>query len=328
MFQNLRYTEPTLKQLLRQITRVMLSAFSLLTLLPELRALSVIQLAQGAEVRAEIISEKADRVFADLGFTVLSIPKDSILDIQTATVLEDTSNAEDSSIYSLPTLNTPNLPVKELAEANGGAVVLIRTPTGLGSGFMIHPDGYLITNDHVIAGEHEISVTVFEETPMEMKKAQYNHVRIVASSPDDDLALLKIEPKEDGVRFDTVPLGESDGLRQGQTVFAIGNPLGLERSVSQGIISLRNRLIGGRLYVQTTAQINSGNSGGPLFNTRGEVIGVNNMKVAATGAEGLAFAIPSRVVKDFLQNRDVFAFDPRNPNAGFRYNSPPKPVGE
>lgn len=288
---------------------------------------SIIQLTQGAEVRAEIISEKADRIFADLGFTVLSIPRDSILDIATVTDSGPEVLIDDNSLFSLAAGTSPNLPVKQLAESNGEAVVLIRTPTGLGSGFMIHPDGYLITNDHVIAGEHEISVTVFEETAKEMKKAQYNKVRIVASSPDADLALLKIEPEEP-TRFNTVPLGESDGLRQGQTVFAIGNPLGLERSVSQGIISLRNRLIGGRLYVQTTTQINSGNSGGPLFNTRGEVVGVNNMKVAATGAEGLAFAIPSSVLKDFLKNRDAFAFDPRNPNAGFRYNSPPKPEAE
>ena len=103
------------------------------------------------------------------------------------------------------------------------------------------------------------------------------------------------------------------------------SPLGLERSVSQGIVSLRNRSIEGRLFIQTTAQINPGNSGGPLMNLRGEVVGVNDMKFIGFGVEGMGFAIPSGVLKDFLKNRDAFAFDPKNPNAGFRYNEPPKP---
>ncbi len=98
----------------------------------------------------------------------------------------------------------------------------------------------------------------------------------------------------------------------------------LECAVSQGIVSLKDRLINGRLFIQTTTQINPGNSGGPLFNRRGEVVGVTNMKVNALGAEGLAFAIPSTVLKAFLKNRDAFAFDPLNPNSGFRYNKPPK----
>jgi serine protease Do len=98
----------------------------------------------------------------------------------------------------------------------------------------------------------------------------------------------------------------------------------LERSVSEGIVSLRNRIIQSRLHVQTTAEISPGNSGGPLFNYRGQVVGVNNMKVVSSGAEGLGFSIPVRQLKTFLENRDAFAFDPRNPNAGFRYVSPPQ----
>jgi serine protease Do len=107
-------------------------------------------------------------------------------------------------------------------------------------------------------------------------------------------------------------------------VFAIGSPLGLDRTVSEGIISVANRVINGRLYLQTTTQINPGNSGGPLFNLKGEVVGVNNMKISAVGAEGLGFSISSNTLKSFIDNRDAYAFDPRNPNAGFRYLSPPK----
>jgi serine protease Do len=97
----------------------------------------------------------------------------------------------------------------------------------------------------------------------------------------------------------------------------------LERSVSQGIVSIRARENSGRWYIQSTTQINPGNSGGPLFNLKGEVVGVNNMKAAGVGVEGLGFSIPANMLKLFLKNREAFAFDPRNPNAGFRYLPPP-----
>ena len=212
--------------------------------------------------------------------------------------------------------------VKDLVKEIGDRVVLVRTPSGLGSGFFIHPEGYLLTNDHVIAGETEITVTVFGSAA---EKQTYEKVRILATSAENDLALLKIDTPDHKV-FPTVPLGNSNELKQGQPVFAIGAPLGLERSVSQGIVSLRNRQEDGRLYIQTTTQINPGNSGGPLFNLRGEVVGVNNMKIVAAGAEGLGFAIPATIVRMFLENRDTFAFDPANPNSGFRYNRPPQPA--
>ena len=206
----------------------------------------------------------------------------------------------------------------------GEAVALVQTPTGLGSGFVIHENGYVVTNDHVIAGEHRISITIFEDGVNELSKVTYDQVRIVATSSELDLALLKIET-ETPTSFVTVPLAAADeGLREGQTVFAIGSPLGLDRTVSEGIISVANRVINGRLYLQTTTQINPGNSGGPLFNLKGEVVGVNNMKIAAVGAEGLGFSISSGILKSFIDNRDAYAFDPRNPNAGFRYMDPPK----
>jgi serine protease Do len=220
--------------------------------------------------------------------------------------------------------------VRAHMEQLGAAIVTVRTPIGLGSGFLIHPDGYIVTNDHVIAGEHEISVTFYEESSNAgsssgLRKVPLDHVRIVATSPDWDLALLKVEGSREAFPgpFPTIPLGHSGELRRGERVFAVGNPLGLERSVSEGIVSLTNRLLGGRLFVQTTAQINPGNSGGPLLNMRGEIVGVNNMKVVAAGAEGLGFAIPVARLKEFLGNLDAFAFDPLHPNSGFRYHAPP-----
>jgi len=297
-------------------------AFVIALLLPlSLTALSRIELAQGGSVVARVIDDRDDRIVVDLGFGILAIPRESVV-----SVTEELTGAktvlDNGSLYRTDAA-APTLSVKELAQRVGDAVVTVTTPVGLGSGFIIHPSGYVITNDHVVAGENKIAVTLFErEEGGEFVRTQFENVRIIASSAEWDIALLKIEDVK-GRAFKTVPLGNTADLRQGQHVFAIGNPLGLERSVSEGLVSIPSRLIDGRLFIQTTAQISPGNSGGPLFNMRGQVVGINNMKVSGFGAEGLGFAIPSAVLCDFIDHRDTFAFDPRNPNSGFRYNSPP-----
>ena len=129
-------------------------------------------------------------------------------------------------------------------------------------------------------------------------------------------------PAQDELKLRSVPLGNQREVNVGDSVFAIGNPLGLERSVSQGIISTRNRNFEGLVYLQTDAAINPGNSGGPLLNLRGEVIGVTNMK--ATQGDNVGFAIPITYVKEFLDNREAFAYDNDNPNTGYRYLDPPR----
>ncbi len=132
---------------------------------------------------------------------------------------------------------------------------------------------------------------------------------------------MKIPPQKD-LKLRPVYLGSLDDLNAGDGVFAVGNPLGLERSVSQGILSTLNRNFEGLIYLQTDAAINPGNSGGPLFNLQGEVIGVTNM--GFRGTDNLGFAIPINYVKDFLRNRDAFAYDKDNPNTGYRYLDPPR----
>lgn len=293
------------------------------------QAFHSLELKNGATVQGQVVLERADSVYVDLGFDLLAVPKAAIAQIQVndaATgVLPELSGSSDTSntLYQVAD-DRGDQTIRDWVDELGEAVALVQTPTGLGSGFVIHQDGYIVTNDHVIAGEHRISITIFREGSNEMSKVTYDNVRIVATSSELDLALLKIET-ELTQPFVTVPLAAVDeGLCEGQTVFAIGSPLGLDRTVSEGIISVANRVINGRLYLQTTTQINPGNSGGPLFNLRGEVVGVNNMKIAAVGAEGLGFSISSGILKSFIDNRDAYAFDPRNPNAGFRYLSPPR----
>ncbi len=284
-----------------------------------------LRLSNGAEIRGEILRERADSVFIDLGFSVLAVPLDEIAareSVSPAAAPVAQARAED--LYHVDAGRDP-LPVDQNVERVGGAVVQIQTASGLGSGFIINKLGHVITNQHVIAGEREISVLVYQKAGGGLEKRVFPKVKIVAMNGFLDLAVLQIDdPAAADLPF--VPIGDSDALSQGQPVFAIGSPLGLERTVSQGIVSVRARDTRGAWSIQSTTQINPGNSGGPLFNARGEVVGVNNMKLAGVGVEGLGFSIPANLLKLFLKNRDAFAFDPRNPNSGFRYLRPPAPA--
>jgi serine protease Do len=199
-------------------------------------------------------------------------------------------------------------------------VVQVRTPSGLGSGFFINEEGFLITNFHVIEGETQISIEVYHHKNGQLERQTYKQVRIVAMNKFADLALLQIQDA-DVPKFKFVAVGSADALAVGERVFAIGSPLGLERTVTEGILSTKTRQLGGDLFLQTTAQINPGNSGGPLFNLLGEVVGVTNMKIIA--GEGLGFAIPAEVVRYFLDHRDAYAYSNDNPSNAYRYLEPP-----
>ena len=164
--------------------------------------------------------------------------------------------------------------------------------TGLGSGFIISSEGYVVTNNHVISGADQITV-IFNNGIDEVA------AELVGTDPKTDIAVLKIDPNE--VDIKNVNWGDSGSSRVGDIVLAIGNPLGLGGTVTSGIISSINRDIGGGPYVdfiQTDAPINRGNSGGPLFNLDGEVIGINSMIISQTGGSvGLGFSIPSNTAK-------------------------------
>jgi len=166
----------------------------------------------------------------------------------------------------------------------------------LGSGFIADKDGYIITNNHVVSGAEEIKVKLADGREYTAK--------VVGRDPKTDLALIKISSL-----FKDLPiltLGDSDSMQVGDWVLAIGNPFGLEHTVTQGIISASGRVIGSGPYdnfLQTDAPINPGNSGGPLVNLKGEVIGINTAIVAA--GQGIGFAIPSNTAKTVIaQLRD------------------------
>src|SRR6056300_1474390 len=173
-----------------------------------------------------------------------------------------------------------------------------RSASALGAGFVISEDGYVVTNNHVIAGADEIEV--------EFINGDIFPAKIVGSDANIDIAVLKIDADNP---FDYVAFGNSDVARVGDWVMAMGNPLGQGFSVSAGIISARNRELSGPYddYIQTDAAINRGNSGGPLFNMDGEVIGVNTAIISPSGGSiGLGFSMASNVVSRVVDQLQEF----------------------
>jgi serine protease Do len=282
-------------------------------------------LRQGQKLIGEILAERQDQLIIDIGVTVLTIDKDKILEYEYGAGSDATQGPTIIETKLQPTLYKTAILQKTTIEKSvdtvSQAVVKVSSPVGMGSGFFINDDGYLITNYHVIEKETKIEITVFEKTPIGFERKKFKKVKIIAINPFVDLALLKAEDiGQTKIKF--VYLGDIDKVTVGQQVFAIGNPLGLERTVTDGVISTKSRAFEGLVYLQTNADINPGNSGGPLFNLAGEVIGVTNMGYIFFG--GLGFAIPIDYVKHFIENRDAFAYDKDNPNSGYRYVQPRK----
>jgi serine protease Do len=173
-----------------------------------------------------------------------------------------------------------------------------RRSQALGSGFVISEDGFIVTNNHVIEGADEISIEFFSGDELT--------ATLVGTDPNTDIALLKVEA-EGPLPF--VAFGDSDLMRTGDWVMAMGNPLGQGFSISAGIVSARNRALSGTYddYIQTDAAINRGNSGGPLFNMNGEVIGVNTAILSPNGGSiGIGFAMSSNVVSKVVAQLKEF----------------------
>lgn len=167
------------------------------------------------------------------------------------------------------------------------SVVTVKTDVGQGTGFIIHEEGYLITNAHVLSGGTRLFVQDYEQNTIETDFIGYNS--------EFDIALLKIQGN-----FKKLNLDNSNQVQTGEKVIAIGNPLGLQFSVSEGIVSGVHRIGINNIeaYIQTDAALNPGNSGGPLINKDGKVIGINNFKIS--GGESLGFALESNYLKKIV----------------------------
>ena len=165
------------------------------------------------------------------------------------------------------------------------SVVTVKTDVSQGTGFLISSDGYFITNAHVLSGARVVSAVDYEQNEISAEFIGYDS--------DFDIALLKLNGN-----YNELELGNSDDIQVGESVIAIGNPLGLQFSVSEGIISAINRAGPNEInaYLQTDAALNPGNSGGPLINKKGKVIGINNFKIG--GGENIGFALETNYIKE------------------------------
>ncbi len=280
-------------------------------------------LKQGQILTGDILSERPTQIIFDIGVQVLIIPKDKILEYEYTPVysIESEPNKQTGKNQLYTVTDRQKMSIEKCVELVSEAVVKVSTPAGLGSGFFINKEGYLITNYHVVEKETKIDVTIYQKSANGFEKKNFKKVKIEALNPFVDLALLKVEDLGD-TKITAVSLGDSSKLEVGEQVFAIGNPMGLERTVTNGVVSTKGRELEGLVYIQTNADINPGNSGGPLFNLAGEVVGVTNMGYIFAG--GLGFAIPADYVRQFLDNREAFAYDKENPNTGYIYIQPDK----
>jgi serine protease Do len=282
-----------------------------------------VTLVGGGKVTAALLRQSEEGIVLDLGYEVLQIPAKRVLDVRRGDEAEEPARTADRGIFRTGRLEAREVPA--LVKRFGEAVVMVRNPGGLGTGFLTSREGHLITNYHVVEKHTRLQATMFRRVEGErggFEKIEFRKVKILALQPLRDLALLKFDPAEAGGRLpEPVVINDRDDLRVGDLVFAIGNPLGMERSVTQGIVSSTTRTIDQMRLIQTDAAINPGNSGGPIFNSRGEVVAV-----ACAGAavfDGLAFGIPASDLIDFLVHRDTYLFDESQPQNGVTYLPPP-----
>jgi hypothetical protein len=176
------------------------------------------------------------------------------------------------------------------------AVVTIRTEQSLGTGFVVRPDGWIATNLHVVAsGGAKVRVRLRDDRELEV-------VELLAASPEHDLALVRVVARG----LPTVPLGDSDSMRPGDSVVAIGNPLGLEDTVSNGLVSARRKVSDGFEVLQISAPIAPGSSGGPIFNDRGEVIGIAT--AVLQGGQNINFGVPARYLVPMIDQPSPMPF--------------------
>ena len=221
-------------------------------------------------------SQSIPSSFADLAEKLMP----SVVNISTTQTVTTTTNP-------FPFQFPPGSPFEDMFKEFGTPQE--RQSTALGSGFIINEKGIVVTNNHVIQDAEDIIVRVNGDKEFKAK--------VIGADPLSDIAVLQLETKE---KFIPVKFGNSDQARIGDWVIAIGNPFGLGGTVTSGIISARNRSIGLSRYedfIQTDASINSGNSGGPLFDMNGDVIGINTAILGRSGSIGIGFSIPSNSAK-------------------------------
>jgi serine protease Do len=273
-----------------KVSRIVVASVTLVAAMASASDVVTVTLVGGGRVTAPLLRQSEEGVVLDLGHDVLQIPAKRLLDVRREDETADAAarSSVDRGIFRTGRLEAREVPA--LVKRFGEAVVMVKTPGGLGTGFLVSREGHLITNYHVVEKQTQLRVTMFRQVAAKglagspspasgqgtgFEKIEFRKVKIIALQPLRDLALLQIDDDEVGGKLpEPVVINDRNDLRVGDMVFAIGNPLGMERTVTQGIVSSTTRTIDTVRLIQTDAAINPGNSGGPIFNARGEVGGL------------------------------------------------------
>lgn len=239
--------------------------------------------------------------FIGSGVTYLAL-KDNLKETKTINVNPSKFDTKNEALSATEAYNkvAPAAVVVSTKSVTQGYFMQTQEVEGIGSGFIINEEGYILTNYHVVKGAQEISVTLSNDVTTTAQIVNYDE--------NQDVAMIKIT--DESVKIPaTVELGDSDSLQPGEEVIAIGTPLSTELSstVTKGIISATSRSVAVESgvtmnLIQTDAAINAGNSGGPLVNTKGEVVGINSSKISGEAVEGIGFSIPINDIKDKIES--------------------------
>ena len=239
--------------------------------------------------------------FIGSGVTYLAL-KDNLTETKTINVNPSKFDTKSEALSATEAYNkvAPAAVVVSTKSVTQGYFMHTQEVEGIGSGFIINEEGYILTNYHVIQGAQEISVTLSNDVTTTAQVVNYDE--------NQDVAMIKITDESVEIPA-TVELGDSDALQPGEEVIAIGTPLSTELSstVTKGIISATSRSVAVESgvtmnLIQTDAAINAGNSGGPLVNTKGEVVGINSSKISGEAVEGIGFSIPINDIKDKIES--------------------------
>ncbi|UWR55735.1 Do family serine endopeptidase [Phaeobacter inhibens] len=302
MNNTIRSARAVARQPARQMTQWRLLWLAMISTLMVLAQVAI------AQARPESLAPLADKVSR------------AVVNITTTTVVEGRSGPQGIVPEGSPFEDF----FREFQDRNGGQGDRPRRSSALGSGFVISEDGYIVTNNHVIEEADEIEIEFF---PGEGQPTQPLPAKVVGTDPNTDIALLKVEAP---MPLTFVKFGDSDLARVGDWVVAMGNPLGQGFSLSAGIVSARNRELSGSYddYIQTDAAINRGNSGGPLFNMDGQVVGVNTAILSPNGGSiGIGFSMASNVVSKVVNQLKEFG-ETRRGWLGVRIQDVTKDVAE
>lgn len=302
------------------------------------------QLQGGGELVGRVTKETPDSVFVDIGPEIVRIPASSIVkrtplaDAMKAAAESASAKAGgsgsgvfDPATGTLVFRGGQGAELRSVTETINNAkrsVVLVSNSRGLGTGWVLDNEGRIVTNHHVVGNEKFQAVTVFiPQANGQYERRKIDDCEVEAFSSLLDIAIVKVDPAkaaEKKIQLEPLSIAAPGSLQPGDRVFAVGNPgmgrMVLEQTVSEGIVSNLARNFSDVIYVQTTAAVNPGNSGGPLLNERGEVVGLITLK--ASFQEGIAFALPSAWILQFVQNQRSYAFSEMNRNRGVRYLTP------